>query len=513
MTTIRTAARPANTTNDGFVSSRGPIRGHPQVQDPAPANVLVLDNDAATREQLVELYLSSEHSVVAFSTAADCLRHLSEQDVDFIITSIRLPDTDALEFIAHVHQKYPDLPVVALTTAADIQTAVDVLKLGASDFVVKPFDPAAVLESTRAALENSKAGFKARQLRRWLKGHFEFADILSPGPQMKRVFELICTASPTDMPILISGEAGMVKEQVGYAIHYHSARRAGPFVVVDCAGYPEPLLESELFGYEKNVFVAGYTSKPGKVVQAHGGTLFLDEIDSLSIALQENLLGVLEHRKVSPLGSAEPLHVDIRIIGATRVSIKERVSEGTWRGDFYSRISAVPIMLPSLRERTLDIPHLVESFLRYHPVAKSKRIAGISDKALAQLLRYSWPGNVRELQNTLECAILLAPGRIIEDVKLPQDLDDAPDAAAENSKIASSSLRQWLREKEKYYLSRKLEDLGGNIGLTAKSCRIGVRTLSRKMRVYGLDKKIYKEKTSVQTRTPLARDCAILVPK
>ena len=511
METIRTAARSANKMDDNCVSSREPIRGHPQVvQDPPPANVLVLEDDVATREQLTRLYLGSEHLVVAFSTAAECLRHLTEEEVDFIITTIRLPDTDALEFIAHIHQKYPDLPVVALTTAGDIQTAVDVLKLGASDFVVKPFDPAAVLESTRAALENSKAGFKARQLRRWLKGHFEFGDILSPGPQMNRVFELICTASPTDMPILIRSEAGLLKEQVGYAIHYHSARRAGPFVVVDCAGYPEPLLESELFGYEKNVFVGAYASKPGKIVQAHGGTLFLDEIDSLSIALQEKLHGVMEHRRVSPLGSAEPLHVDIRIIAATRVSLKERVSEGTWRGDFYSRISAVPIVLPPLRERTLDIPHLVENFLRYHPVAKSKRIAGISDKALAQLLRYSWPGNVRELQNILECAILLAPGRIIEDVKLPQNLDDA---AAENSKIASSSLRQWLREKEKYYLSRKLEDLGGNIGLTAKSCRIGVRTLSRKMRVYGLDKKIYKEKTSAQKQTAPARDCAVLVPK
>ncbi len=500
--------------NDNFVPSgerkREPVREHLRVlHDPTPATVLVLENEVTTREQLVKLYLGSEHSVMAFSTAAECLRCLREEDVDFIITSIRLPDTDALEFIAHIHQKYPDLPIVALTTAADIQTAVDVLKLGASDFVVKPFDPAAVLESTRAALENSKAGFKARQLRRWLKGHFEFGDILSPGPRMNRVFELICTASPTDMPILISGEAGTVKEQVGLAIHYHSARRAGPFVVVDCARYPEPLLESELFGYEKNVFVGAHASKPGKIVQAHNGTLFLDESDSLSIGLQEKLLDVLEHSRISSLAAPEPLHVDIRIIVATRVSLKEPISEGTGRG-FYSRISAVPIVLPPLRERTLDIPHLVENFLRYHPVAKSKRIAGISDKALAQLLRDSWPGNVRELQNILECAILLAPGRIVEDLKLPQGLDGT---TAENSKIASSSLRQWLREKEKHYLSRKLEDLGGNIGLTAKSCRIGVRTLSRKMRVYGLDKKIYKGKTSAQKQIAQARDCAVLVPK
>jgi two-component system, NtrC family, C4-dicarboxylate transport response regulator DctD len=464
---------------------------HDDLFSPAAPHLLVLDGDGETREQLERLYVASGYSVLGLASASDCIRRLTEDDIDFIISSIHLPDADALELIAQIHQKYPALPVVAITSAADIQSTVDVLKLGACDFVVKPFDPAAVLESTRAALENSKSGIQARQLRRWLKDHFEFGDILSPTPQMRRVFELICTAAPVDMPVMIAGEAGTLKEQVAFAIHHHSARRSAPFVAVNCAGYPDALLQAELFGYEKNAFAGINESKPGKIAQAHGGTLFLDEIEVLSLMLQKSLLEVIDHRKISRLGTSQAVHVDVRIIAATKVSLKERAPGRMLRDELLSRLSAVAIELAPLRERAIDIPHLIENFLRYHPVAKSKRIAAVADKVLGQLMRYSWPGNVRELHNILECAILLATGRVIEDVKLPESVEDA---SAEKSKIAASSLRQWLREKEKYYLSQKLEDLGGNISLTAQSCRIGVRTLSRKMRTYGLDKRVFKEK-------------------
>jgi len=474
------AIYPGSTTVD-FLAVRDPASQDDQFGSAAP-NLLVLDGDRETREQLERLYAANGYSVLGLASASDCMRRLTEDDIDFIISSIHLPDADALELIAQIHQKYPVLPVVAITSAADIQSTVDVLKLGACDFVVKPFDPAAVLESTRAALENSKPGIQARQLRRWLKGHFEFGDILSPTPQMRRVFELICTAAPVDMPVIIAGEAGTLKEQVAFTIHHHSARRTAPFVAVNCAGYPDALLQAELFGYEKNACAGIYESKPGKIAQAHGGTLFLDEIEVLSLTLQKSLLEVIDHRKISRLGASQAAHIDVRIIAATKVSLRERAPGRMLRDELLSRLSAVPIELAPLRERTIDIPHLVENFLRYHPVAKSKRIAAVADKVLGQLMRYSWPGNVRELHNILECAILLATGRVIEDVKLPESVEDT---AAEKSKIAASSLRQWLREKEKYYLSRKLEDLGGNISLTAKSCRIGVRTLSRKMRTYG----------------------------
>jgi DNA-binding NtrC family response regulator len=499
----------SGSTTLGLPATRDPTSRDDLLCAAAP-NLLVLDSDQEIREQLERLYVASGYSVVGLASAADCMRRLIDDDVDFIIASIHLPDADALELIAQIHQKYPALPVVAITSAADIQSTVDVLKLGACDFVVKPFDPAAVLESTRAALENSKPGIQARQLRRWLRGHFEFGDILSPTPQMRRVFELICTAAPIDMPVMIAGEVGTVKEQVAFAIHHHSARRSAPFIALNCAGYPDALLQAELFGYDKNAFTGTCESKPGKIAQAHGGTLFLDEIEVLSLALQKNLLDVIDDRKISRLGANHASHVDVRIIAATKLSLKERTPGRLLRDELLLRLSAVPIELAPLRERALDIPHLVEDFLRYHPVAKSKRIAAVADKVLGQLMRYSWPGNVRELHNTLECAILLAPGRVIEDVKLPESLEDG---ASEQSKIAASSLRQWLREKEKYYLARKLEDLGGNISLTAKSCRIGVRTLSRKMRTYGLDKKIFKEKPLAEKPTAPPRERTAPAPK
>ena len=502
------AIYPGSTTVD-FPAVRHQASQYDQFGSAAP-NILVLDGDRETREQLERLYAANGYSVLGLASASDCMRRLTEDDIDFIISSIHLPDADALELIAQIHQKYPVLPVVAITSAADIQSTVDVLKLGACDFVVKPFDPAAVLESTRAALENSKPGIQARQLRRWLKGHFEFGDILSPTPQMRRVFELICTAAPVDMPVIIAGEAGTLKEQVAFTIHHHSARRTAPFVAVNCAGYPDALLQAELFGYEKNAFAGVYESKPGKISQAHGGTLFLDEIEVLSLTLQKSLLEVIDHRKISRLGASQAAHIDVRIIAATKVSLRERAPGRMLRDELLSRLSAVPIELAPLRERTIDIPHLVENFLRYHPVAKSKRIAAVADKVLGQLMRYSWPGNVRELHNILECAILLATGRVIEDVKLPESVEDA---AAEKSKIAASSLRQWLKEKEKYYLSRKLEDLGGNISLTAQSCRIGVRTLSRKMRTYGLDKRIFKEKPLGEKPAAPPRERTVPAPK
>jgi len=459
---------------------------------PVP-NLLVVDDDPVIRGQLERLYLQSRYSVVTAASAEEGLRCLASEDIDFVITDIKLPGMDGVQFISFAHQMYPDLPVMAITGYADIQTAVDVLKLGASDFVLKPFDLSAVLESTRAALENAKVSMEVRHLRRRLKERFEFSEMLSQTPEMHRVFELIRIAAPTDMTVLIHGETGTGKELVANAIHHHSEqRRKGPFVAINCAAFPESLLESEFFGYEKGAFTGADTAKPGKIALANGGTLFLDEIESMSLAMQAKMLRVLQDRKVQRLGGSQSTHVDMRVIAASNISLKDMVAEGKMRSDFYYRINVIPIHLIPLRKRSIDIPLLVQHFLRQHPIARNRKIVDVSQKVMAQLLDYSWPGNIRELQNVLECAILLAPGRIIEEVKLPRI---APRDDGEKSKIASATLRQWLREKEKDYLSQRLADLGGNVGLTAKMCRIGVRTLSRKMRIYGLDKSLFKDKS------------------
>lgn len=474
-------ARPVDGANEGrYPSERRELLGAADFPSP---EVLVVDDDPVVRSQLERLYGQSGYQVTSFSSAEAGLRRLND-DIDFVITDIKLPGMDGVQFISQIHQRYPDLPVIAITGYADIRTAVDVLKLGACDFVTKPFDLAAILESTRAALESTKSIMQVRHLRRWLKERFQFSEMLSQTPQMHRVFEQIRAAAPTDKPVLVEGEAGTGKELVAHAIHHHSERRARPFVAVHCGSFAEDQLEIELFGPARD------ETKAGKILAAHGGTLFLNDIESLSLAMQAKLLRAIEDRKIFPLGANQGVHVDFRVIAASNLPVKAALTDGRLRVDLYRCLNGVSIRLVPLRARSTDIPLLVQNFLQHHPIARSKRIVNVSDKVLARLIAYPWPGNIRELQNRLEDAILLATGRIIEDIQLPE----ATPPAEKNPVVGSNSLRQWLRHMEKHYLSQKLEDLGGNVGLTAKSCRIGVRTLSRKMRTYGLDKKFYKDK-------------------
>ncbi|HWP58361.1 MAG TPA: sigma-54 dependent transcriptional regulator [Candidatus Acidoferrales bacterium] len=461
--------------------------------EPTP-QLLVVDDDPTVRSQLERLYAHSGYSVVSVGSAEEAIARLQEEDIDFVITDIKLPGMDGVQLIAHLHDNFPDVPVIAITGYSDIQTAVNVLKLGASDFVVKPFDLAAVQESTRVALEKSKVYTEIRHLRRALKNRAEFGGMLSKTPEMHRVFEIIRMVAPTDMTVLVEGETGTGKELVASAIHYHSPRRERPFVTINCAGFPESLLESELFGYEKGAFTGADQAKAGKIELAHGGTLFLDEIESMSIVMQGKMLRVLEDQKVQRLGGNKPTRVDMRVIAATNVPLKTLVAQGKMRTDFYYRINVIPIHLIPLRERKIDIPLLVQDFLHHHPVAVSKGITAVSKPVMTLLMDYAWPGNIRELQNVLERAIVLTTGKVIEAVDLP---DLAEERESKEPTYSSKSLDEWLREQEKQYLAQKLEAFDGNVGLTAKSCGIGVRTLSRKMRLYGLDRRLFKKRKHI----------------
>src|SRR5919108_1102026 len=376
-------------------------------------NLVVVDDDPRVRQQLERLYTQSGYSAVAVSSAEEAVARLAEEDIDFAITDIKLPGMDGVQLISYMHQNFPDVPVIAITGYSDIQTAVNVLKLGASDFVVKPFDLGAVQESTRVALEKSNVYMEIRHLRRWLKDRSIFGGMLSRTPEMHQVFETIHKVAPTDMTVLVQGETGTGKELVASAIHYQSGRREGPFVTINCAGFPESLLESELFGYEKGAFTGAEHSRAGKIELANGGTLFLDEIESISVVMQGKLLRVLQDQKVQRLGATSSSRVDMRIIAARNVPLKQMVAEGRMRADFYYRINIVPIHLIPLRRRKVDIPLLVHDFLKHHAVAVSKGIDTISKHVMDALLDYSWPGNVRELQNVLERAIVLTTGRTI----------------------------------------------------------------------------------------------------
>lgn len=462
--------------------------------------LLVVDDDVSVRSQLERLYAQSGYTVVSVGSAEDAIGYLGEEDIDFVITDIKLPGMDGVQLMGYIHQNFPDVPAIAITGYSDIQTAVNVLKLGASDFVVKPFDLAAVQESTRAALEKSKVYTEIRHLRRCLKNGSEFGGMLSKTPEMHRVFEIIRMVAPTDMTVLVEGETGTGKELVASAVHYHSPRRERPFVTINCAGFPESLLESELFGYEKGAFTGADQAKAGKIELAHGGTLFLDEIESMSVVMQGKLLRVLEDQKVQRLGGNKPIRVDMRVIAATNVPLKSLVTQGKMRSDFYYRINVIPIHLIPLRERKVDIPLLVHDFLHHHSLAASKGITAISKPVMGLLMDYVWSGNIRELQNVLERAMVLTTGKVIETVDLPDSAEDSQ--PNEEESFSAASLDEWLKEQEKQYLTQKLDAFGGNVGMTAKSCGIGVRTLSRKMRLYGLDRRIFKKKNLVTDGNP-----------
>lgn len=463
--------------------------------------ILVVDDEVMICQQLERLYTHAGYNVALCSSVEQALKRLEAEDIDLVVTDIRLPGLSGIELAKRMHENYPDVPVIVITGYGDIGTAVEVLKLGASDYIVKPFSGATIQESTRVVLEKAQIFTEIRHLRRVLKDQCEFGGMLSKTPEMHRVFEIIRMVSDTDMTVLVEGETGTGKELVASAIHYQSQRRQGPLITINCAGVPETLLESELFGYERGAFTGADQARPGKIELAHGGTLFLDEIESISLSMQAKLLRVLEDQKVQRLGSSRKIQIDMRVIAATNIPLKELVAGGQMRTDFYYRINVIPIHLVPLRNRREDIELLVHDFIHHHPLAVSKGITGVSQHSLTRLMQYSWPGNIRELQNVIERGIVMTSRRLIENIELP---DSTPLPVSEERVISSDlSLRDWLREQEKHYLARQLKIFGGRIGPTARHSGVDAKTLYRKMREYGLDKKSFQ--TNGSAKAPSAK--------
>jgi DNA-binding NtrC family response regulator len=434
--------------------------------------------------------------MVELSTSAqEALELLSKGDIDLVVTDIKLPGLSGVELTRRIQEVWPDVPVIVITGHAEIETAVEVLKLGASDYIVKPFSAEAIQESTRIVLGKARVFTEIRHLRHSLKEGCEFGGMLSATPEMHAVFEIIRLVSDTDITVLVEGETGTGKELVGSAIHHQSPRRDGPFVTINCAGFPETLLESELFGHERGAFTGADQARAGKIELAHGGTLFLDEIESISLTMQAKLLRVLEDQKIQRLGGTRMVRVDMRVIAASNVPLEELVAQGRIRTDFYYRINVIPIYLIPLRQRHEDIPLLVQDFLYHHPVAIRKQITGISKQAMNDLIQYPWPGNIRQLQNVLERAIVLTTDRVIEKVDL-RDLV-TPACAEEKRTPMTVPLQQWLDEREKQYLLQQLKSCAGKIGLTARSCGLDEKTLYRKMRLHGINKKDFQPWNSV----------------
>jgi two-component system, NtrC family, response regulator AtoC len=487
----RASKSPSNQTNASLLPSV-------TLDEPSTSfvpHILIVDDDDRICCVLEHLLVQSGYAVSTCTQASEALEELEKEQIDLVVTDVRLPGMSGVELTKRIIERWADVPIIVITGFSEIEIAVEVLKLGASDFIRKPFTSAAIQESVKVVLEQARVFIDVRHIRNELKTRCEFGGMLSRTTEMHRVFETIRMVAETDATVVVEGETGTGKELVARAIHQQSVRKEGPFVAINCAGVPETLLESEFFGYERGAFTGADCPKPGKIELAHGGTLFLDEIESMSLSMQAKLLLVLENQKVQRLGSNRWAHIDMRVVAATNVPLKELKNQGLMRIDFYYRLNVILIPLLPLRRRIEDIPLLVQDFLRHHPIAIRKNITKVTTEAMNRLMSCDWPGNIRELQNVLEKALVLCRSRIIENVDVPDSCLNAEQTqkttCIEVPIWEEAPLDEWVKEQERAYIIRRLQAFRGRIGPTAKSCGVDVRTIHRKMRLYGLNRKTF----------------------
>jgi len=379
-----------------------------------------------------------------------------------------------------------------ITGYASIKGAVEAIKQGASDYITKPFQKEEILLATEKVLEKRRLLDEINYLRNQLSNRYSFANIVSRNRVMHEIFETIEVLAQNDATVLITGESGTGKELVARAIHYQGKRKSGRFVAINCAAFPDTLLESELFGYERGAFTGAVHDRVGKIELASGGTLFLDEIESITLNMQLKLLRVLEEREVERLGGNRRIKVNMRVIAATNVELSELVADGRMREDFFYRINVVPVKIPPLRDRIEDIPLLVSEFLRKSEMASERGISRVSNKALSELMGYGWPGNVRELGNVLERAILRTTGPVIREVDLPGTGKRKDIETLRRTYDYEVPLKEYLRRAEKDYLSHVLKKTRGSINLSAKHALVDAATLHRKMKLHTLQREDFR---------------------
>jgi DNA-binding NtrC family response regulator len=456
-------------------------------------SVLIVEDHDRLREQLGQFYEQEGFKVTTAACGEEGIEKLSQEKFAIIVSDVKMPGIDGFQLARHVREKYPDTDVILITAFGNIKQAVEAMKLGASDYITKPFQPEAIRLVSEKLIERRRLLEEVRELRQRVQEEHNLENILSKSPKMLKVFELIRSLAETDSGVMITGETGTGKELVARAIHNLSRRKSRQFVAINCGAFPDTLLESELFGYEKGAFTGAVQSRGGKIELADGGTLFLDEIETMAAPMQVKLLRVLQEREVERLGGNRKVKIDMRVIAATNVDLSLCLARGTLREDFYYRINVIPILLPPLRERLEDLPLLIEHLLSRHPVAIERKIRQVAPKVLDQMLAYHWPGNIRELENILERAIVKSRGEIIENVDLPAPPQRIVDLWYAGNGAREISLKQWLSNSEKDYLRSLLIKYKGSISSTAKEAKVDNKTLYRKMRRHGLHKESFKD--------------------
>ncbi len=444
--------------------------------------VLVVDDDPLLRDFLSETLNRTGCVVDLAATGEEALERMKEEDYDIVLSDVRMPSMDGMELLKAARGSQPDAEVVIMTAYGTVQNAVEAMKLGAFDYVLKPFSIDEIELVVKRAIEHKNLVEENRLLRTEVTSKYGFDNIVGKSPHMRQIFELVQTVAGRKATVLITGESGTGKELIAKAIHYNSPRREGPFIRINCAALPEGLVESELFGHEKGSFTGAIRQSRGRFELADGGTLLLDEISEINLHLQGKMLRVLQEREFERVGSGIPIQVDVRIIATSNRNLKKRIKDGKFREDLYYRLNVVPIHIAPLRERREDIPSLAEHFLKKYNQENNCCIQGISPKVFQMFIEYAWPGNVRELENYIERAVVTAKSRILTPKDFPKELSFGKiEVPTDEIKVGTT-----VQDAERKLILKTLKAQGGNRTKTAEVLGISTRTLRNKLHEYGV---------------------------
>ena len=457
-------------------------RRHMHQVEPATGSILIVDDEAAIRESLETLLAIEGYSVETARTAEEGLAMLAACPRDLVLLDFALPDRNGLEVLDEIRQRDPGLPVIMITAYGTVENAVKAIQAGATNFIQKPWDNEKLLADVRASISRLRMEEENRQLKRALKQRYNFENIVGKSEPMLKIFDLVAQVAPSRSTVLIQGDSGTGKELIAKAIHASSPRKDGPFVPVNTGSMPTELLESTLFGHVKGAFTSAIASKKGLFEVAHKGTLFLDEIGTMGLDTQAKILRVLQDRRFMHLGGVQEVQVDVRIIAATNVDLKQLVKEGKFREDLYYRLNVISVNLPPLRNRMEDVPLLVNHFLARFSEENGLPTRHFTADAMRPMLNYAWPGNVRELENVIERAVVLSSGVNITIDLLPDSIlgeSSIPVLAEESS---SASLFDLMEECERRVIVGMLEKCSWNQTEAAERFRIPLSTLNQKIK-------------------------------
>ncbi len=443
--------------------------------------VLVIEDEDKLR-RVIELQLSSSgYDLDLAPSGEEGLRFIDRADL--ILTDLKLPEMDGMQVLAHARQMNPSAPVIVMTAFGTIENAVEAMKRGAADFLLKPFSLDHLTAIIEKALEVRALRDENRALKEELGRRYQFDNIIGRSPNMQEIFQTILRIAPSRATVLLCGESGVGKDLIARAIHYHSPRREKPFVKINCTAIPENLMESELFGYEKGAFTGANITKPGKFELADTGTVFLDEIGDVPPAIQVKLLRILQEREFERLGSNKVRHIDVRILAATNVDLRAALEGGRFREDLYYRLNVMPLNIPSLRERKPDIPFLAKHFVDKFGRESRGEPGQLTDEAVTKLMGYHWPGNVRELENVIERSLLLSPTAILRAVDIKLDQSSKPKPAV--SDFLPEGLT--LEEHEQSIIREALRRANGNKSQAARLLGLTRNALRYRLDQMGVD--------------------------